>query len=279
MKTLTLGILTVVLAFAGAVQAFPTLQGPTGGFQVPTVAVQEGVAIAIDRGENETARVPNLRLEAGLYPGLEAGGGYEKFEADYGDVTSAITQYQINGKYVLPIELLGAQLAIGAAYHQTEFDNDNVNGDATAGSRTANTVIGGGAIDNLKNWSAYLAGTLAVRENTDVTLLALYDDVKLQAAGGGEFKSQKLVPAIAVEQRFDNGSAIGAEYFVNVSPYSSLAFMKVTSLDANDLALDFGNIYARFPLNNAVTARIAFNGINQHTGFTAGLAYAFGAGE
>lgn len=264
MQTLTLGILAVVLAFAGAVQAFPTLQGPTGGFQVPTVAVQDGVAIAIDRGESDTARVPNMRLEAGLYPGLEAGLGYEKYEMTDEDVTGSITQYQANGKYALPIELLGAQLAVGAAYHQTEFKNIG---------------MGEVALDNLKNWSAYLAGTLPVCDNTDLTLLAMYDDVKLKADGGGEYKAQKLVPAIALEQKFDNGSAIGAEYFFNVSPFSSLAFMQVTSLDATDEALDFGNIYARFPLNDAVTARIAFNGINQHTGFTAGLAYAFGAGK
>lgn len=264
MKTFTLGTLAVVLAFAGAAFAFPTLQGPTGGLQVPTASVQEGIAIAVDRSESEFAKIPNLRLEAGIIPNLEAGIGYEKFEMTDGTATGSLSTFQINAKYALPIELLGAKLAAGTTYNQTDFDN---------------LAIDDVVLDKLTDWSLYLSGTYPLQENLKLTLSAIYDDAKLKGSGDNELKAKKLVPAIAIEQQFENGSAIGAEYFVNVSPLSSLAFNKVAAIDGSDNSLDFGNIYARFPLNSAVMARIAFNGINQNTGFTAGLAYTFGGGE
>ena len=254
-KMLSLGIAAGMLVAASTAFAFPTIQGWTGGFNVPTAATQMGWTVAVDRAEGENARIPNIRVLGQVIPNLEVGAGIESTNR-ISNLAANATFWNVNAKYALPIELAGAKLAVGATYGQGSDDVD------------------------LKNWHGYLSGTIPVM-GADATLALVYQDVSGSLVGLAIPDQKRLSPQIGIEKKAENGSAIGAEYVFNNSivdqPISMLRMANVTKA-----ADSYGTIYARLMLNDALQARVALTDINEPnigTTFVAGLAYSFGGGK
>lgn len=170
-------VLGMAIALASAVYAFPTLLGPTGGVAVPDCAVATGLSATVAAlGSGAGASIPQTFVQYGVMENLEVGAGY----ADAGVVNG--TAWSLNAKYILPVDLAGIKLAVGAVYG---------NGKNGAG-KTINPI------------NAYLSGTYGLAKDVNVVGSAMYSDP--DTAG----KSNQVSGAIAIEQAFDNGK-IGAE--------------------------------------------------------------------
>lgn len=107
-KLLSLGVVAVLLVSACAAYAVPTVFGPTGGFQVPTTDIAEGVQLSVDRFEGESTQYPNSRVLVGVMEDLEVGAYYKQDQN-----TRA---WNVNAKYALPFFTEYADLAVGAVY-------------------------------------------------------------------------------------------------------------------------------------------------------------------
>jgi len=253
-KLLSLGIAAGLLVAASTAFAFPTIQGWSGGFNVPTATVATGWTVAVDRAEGETARIPNIRVLGQVMPSLEVGAGFEEASNNTLGVTASL--WNINAKYALPIELAGAKLAVGALYGQGSDDLD------------------------LKKFNVYAAGTMPFM-GVDGTLALLYQDITGSLLGASIQDQKRLSTQIGIEKKLENGAAVGVEYIFNNSivsdPIIFSRMNKVTKL--ND---DFGTIYARFPLGDSLMARVALTDINEvniGTTQSIGVAYSFGGGK
>lgn len=112
MKKLVL--LGIVAAVACAAYAYPTLGGPSGLLTVPDAAVTPAgqIQVAVDQ---EQVVAPDttlpLRVLYGFGGNLEFGALYQKTEG----VDDAA--WNVNAKYKLPFELVGAGTAAGAAFN------------------------------------------------------------------------------------------------------------------------------------------------------------------
>lgn len=168
-------VLGVALALTSAAFAIPTVNGPTGGFEVENAAVATGVQFAVDEATTGGLVVPNTRVLVGVLPNLELGARYLD--------TGITTTWGLNAKYALPIDLGGGALAVGAEF----LDN-------------------GAPADN-NPWDVFLAGTWPLTETGDVegTLNVKYSDPDTAADKDTSF-------GLAVQQNFDNGSAAGIEW-------------------------------------------------------------------
>ncbi|MHB9130893.1 MAG: hypothetical protein ACYDBB_07355 [Armatimonadota bacterium] len=249
-------ILGIAIAVASAAFAYPTVSGPTGGFQVPTADTAQGVQVAMDRSEGDYAEWPNTQLLWGVMPNLEVGVGYVKNQSNMEGFGLGIlgifgTVWNVDAKYALPLDLAGGKLAVGAVYEK-------------------NQTVGFHA------WNAYLAGTWTVLGDLKFTGNILYSKPE-----EGDSNTDFLV---AVAKPFANGAELGAEIDFNApDPFfgpvplnqtSGFSRASVISLISSDGV--FANVYYIFPVNDNLSARVALAGLGQATTWNLSAAYAFG---
>ena len=74
-------LFAMALLIACAAQAMPTLNGPTGGFELPTAEIApNGITVAVDQATNaDDVNYPNMRALYGIDKNLEVGLKYEQF--------------------------------------------------------------------------------------------------------------------------------------------------------------------------------------------------------
>jgi hypothetical protein len=179
-------ILGIAAAMACAAYAYPTLGGPTGLVTVPTAAVAPAgqLDLAADwfyAGGGVSATLP-LRVLYGIGDQFEIGASYINTE---GDDTNP---WSINAKYALPVNLVGADVALGATYTNTDSD----------------------FVDNFI--TVYAAATKELQDNLFGTLALQYDDETSDFALG-----------LGAQTTLDSGLTLIGEY-VNALPGASLSF-------------------------------------------------------
>lgn len=199
MKYLALGI---ALALSAAAFAYPTVLGPSGGFQVPTAEIQQGWAIAIDRTESTAPEVPNTVISFGLLENVEVGAQY----VDFGGAD----QWSVNAKLALPIDLAGGAFAVGAIY-------------ADAG---ANNPFG-----------VYAAGTFPVAEDFALTANVAHIDLD---AGGDDDDITVAVAAEKAFDNAAVGAEVVTSLF-NTDTYGNL-YVKYALSDALKVRLAWTGI-------------------------------------
>ena len=180
-KLLSLGIVATLLVSASAAFAFPTIVGPSGGYQVPTTEIAKGYVFAVDQLESATPQIPNIRVLAGVFNNVEIGALYEK-------VAIGQRNWGFNAKYALPSMLLGTKVAVGGTYLKTE------------------------GIGATSDWTGYLSADtpLALLQNCDATVALVAEHV---SPGGNDVTT--FSPQINLAKKFDNGSVVGLEWLFN----------------------------------------------------------------
>jgi hypothetical protein len=206
-KLLSLGIATALLAVAGAAFAFPTIQGPTGGFDVPNADVAKGWIVAIDEEGGLNSPIPQARLLYGVIPALEIGAVYGKPQTEFRD-------WGLNAKYKLPNLVPDLKWAVGVEYLKNEGSS----------SPQDSTVSG------------YLAGSypLAFLDNTTLIVALSVDD---NQPSGGDAKT-KLSPQIGLEKTFSSSLTAGVEGVFNKAGHTDNYYNIYANLPLNnDLTL------------------------------------------
>jgi len=109
-------LLGIALALVCAVQAYPTLAGPTGLATLPTAAVAPTgqLGLAADFYNTDPDSTIPLRLVYGVGPNFELGALYA--------IQSNENAWSVNAKYKLPVAVGPAAVAIGALY----FDSSDL---------------------------------------------------------------------------------------------------------------------------------------------------------
>ncbi|MHB9130894.1 MAG: hypothetical protein ACYDBB_07360 [Armatimonadota bacterium] len=242
-------VLGVAMILASAAFAYPTLTGPTGGFQVPTADTAQGVQVAMDRFEGAASAWPNTQLLWGALPNLELGIGYAKGIDNFKGVVRIASNdeatWNLDAKYALPLAFTSGKLAIGAGYQKYEsFD--------------------------INTWNVYVAGTWVVFGDMKFTGVIIHQDLEFD--NNTDF-------LVALAKPFANGAELGAE--LDLNPAGDDAPFFVRGADSRKLLLYtpggvFANVYYIFPVNDNVSARVALAGLGQATTWNLSAAYTFG---
>jgi len=124
MSLLTMAIAMVTLA--GSAMAYPSLMGPTGGANMPladTVGAgkfQVAVDYVAAKDFPFKDAIP-MRVLYGVADSVELGASFVKQDTEAPGIS--LDSWSINGKWVTPLELGDAKLAIGGIYEKTSDIN------------------------------------------------------------------------------------------------------------------------------------------------------------
>lgn len=234
-KVLMLGL---ALLAACAANALPTLNGPTGGFELPTANIAaNGITVAVDQATNSDGiAIPNSRLLLGGDKTFEFGGMYEQVTQTNFFGSNDIEVWNANAKLQL-LRCHGWKVAVGGVYGQL-LDNNQ------------------GNLDH--QWNAYVVATTKWGGCNTTANIGYGENIGAATKGysGG----------VAAEKFLGERTAIGAEYlcgdktgiFGNISP-----------------TLSHGNVYLTHAFTNNLSARVAVGGIGQDTSLNLGGSYKF----
>ncbi len=177
-----------LFAATGAVYAYPSLLGPTGGANLPTAAVEKTgqLEFALDyvqEGDRDIIGSPavniatredlgdtkSLRMLYGLLPGMEIGGkmDFEHWNTSNVDLNDGSTimfsssDYNLwgaNAKYQLPFQIANLTWAVGGEYNRIPTSTENWTQGYAVGSFPC--YCGTGALSAIRcsvggNWTRY----------------------------------------------------------------------------------------------------------------------------
>jgi hypothetical protein len=272
-KLLLLGLGALL---ASAAWSIPTMQGWSGGLQVPTADIQQGITLTVDQSLSEgygpaftrrpsspATSIPQTQLLFGVVPGLEFGVGITRYQGSGIDFTKGpaigdFTETQAAVKYALPWTFQKAKLAVGLAYDTYKIPGIPI------GQFTRVTL----GDTTFTNWSMLVCGTLPLAPTIDGTAAVIFNHAKLSndipeppfSRDVASMTNDSTTFAFGLEKRFQNQTRLGLEYLFN-APYS-------IGINSGD---DIGNAYVTFPINEMLTGRVALTGITEDTSFLLGV--------
>lgn len=157
-----LGMVALLLALAGAANAYPTLTGPTGMMIIPTGLIPAtGLELAGDwyQLSNRGVSLPTRALLT-IDKVLEVGGTFDPFN----DNAPLNRAWGMNAKIAM-LNFLDGKSALGAQYRQ-ERDQNDMNNDLLQGYFAWTSDFASGDTDDISNFNITL-GVNWTRENPE----------------------------------------------------------------------------------------------------------------
>lgn len=249
MKRLVLLAAVVLVAATGAVQAYPSLLGPTGSVNLPTAAVNapEKLNVAVDYYDNGyeggatdvDAAIP-IRLLYGVSQNVEVGATYTIQNGKVAGKSVDLDSWGLNFKYYNPIISGKSGWAIGAVH--SEFTDDDLDNNFTQLYWVGSSVLSAGT-----GTSPKVTGSFGINWTS------------LESFGADD---DAFRPYVVLDFAFPSKLILSMEYQLKDSDVESDAL---------------SSIVARYPFSDKVSGQIGFsNGIrgvvggNDHN-FLAGL--------
>jgi len=215
-KTLLVGMTAVLLIFAGAVSAYPTLAGPSGNGVLPTAVVTPGgqfnLAADLYNTSNSDADVKDsypIRVLYGINDSFEIGGGYNLLQAGGMDANT----WNINAKYQIMATEGSFGLALGARYARSDVKA------ADAILKTTNVYLAGTVpLTQSETGSASVNATFGVNwENADGTV------------SGVSGSNSALRPFVSLDATFGNQLQLSGDYQIKNDDLDSKALYAITA--------------------------------------------------
>ena len=263
-------ILGIAVAIACAAHAYPTLTGPTGLATLPTAAVAPAgqFQLAADWFDTEDT-VGDTTIPVRLLYGF--GGNFE-FGATY--ISSELSGFGLNAKWLTPLTLAGFDWALGAQYvnltddfvvGEGDFGPEVLDIDAT-GTQVyfAGTRVLMDAEDGIG-----LTGTIGLNWTKIEADLTLSDDL-------GEFDSES-----ESEDAIRFYAGLEAAFANNLTVAAEIQSDGLDFLGEEDM---LWSVVARYPFTESIAAQVGYTNAITFIGaddsnLFAGLTYAWGAAE